>query len=280
MIRNNSANEYNCNCEAQERCDSAVIDPVTLGECDSECFEPMGRKGPLVVKVPVALAECKIQIDVECDIRLEEPAFDIKTIDKKVCLTQCHLVPHTNKLFIRGYIQKNIQYSTVECSNEDSVSGNIQHTTVNTPFHCVTAIKFDKKPIFGDSFKSKITGIDKKMMCPDDSEDSWVHFNEYHEPVHCELQWVKIFESDIYNRNRVCAEDFTDEKCFRRFTEKMVVYLFIKVLQNQQVCIPGVKGKKDKMKEYDYDDYEDDRYEKEERRKKYSKYEDYEEYEE
>lgn len=260
MIINNSANDFQCN--QQDACESAVIRPVTLCECDSECFKPMGHKGPMVVKVPVVLSECKVQIDVEADIRLEQPAFDIKTIDKKVCLTQCYLVPHTNKLFLRGYIQKNIQYSTVGCVSEDSISGNVQHTTVNVPFHCCTAIKLDRYPIYGKSVKERLTPIDDTMICTSDEEDSWMHYNRYHEPVFCELEWVKILESDIYDRDRRCAEEFTEQNCFRRFTEKMVVYMGIKVLQNQQVCIPkpdykecdyDEEDKCDKFDEYEYD---------------------------
>lgn len=255
MIRNNLLNESNCNnLESQQvECNSRVIDPVTLTECDSECWEPTGCPGPLVAKIPVVLSECKIQIDVEADIRLENRAYDIKTIDKRVCLTQCHLVPHTNKVFLRGYIQKNIQYSTVECVSEDSISGNVQHTTVNVPFHCVTAVIFDKQPIFGKYRKEKLNALDDTMLCEDTGEDSWVHFNKYHEPIFCELEWAKIYESDIYQRDILCAEGFTDENCFRRFTEKMVVFIVVKVLQKQQVCIPGPRCKKDKMQDYDYE---------------------------
>ncbi|QGU94922.1 hypothetical protein GOM49_07250 [Clostridium bovifaecis] len=277
MLNNRFTNDCDAVSPQQEECNSGIINPVTLSECDSECSEPMGRKGPVVVKVPVVLTECKVQIDVEADIRLEQRAFDIKTIDKKVCLTQCHLVPHTNKLFLRGYIQKNIQYSTVECVSEDSVSGNVQHTTVNVPFHCVTAVKFDKLPMFGKSFKERLTALDDNMVCPDNEEDSWVHFNKYHEPIFCELEWVKVLESDIYNRNRACAEGFTEENCFRRFTEKMVIYLGIKVLQNQQVCIPKPVCKKYKMKDHDkYDEYDEyDEYDKCDKYEKYDKYDEY-----
>ncbi|GAA0726514.1 hypothetical protein GCM10008905_23200 [Clostridium malenominatum] len=230
-----------CNNNAQQggaRCDSRIIDSTTLGECSNWHREPYGRPGPIVVKVPVVLSSVKIQIDVESEIRLEEPAFDIKTIDKNVCITQCHLVPHTNKLFIAGFVQKNIQYSTVDCSNNTSVSGRILHTTLNVPFRCVTAIQFDKYPQFGKSFKKKSNVLDKKMLCEDNREQSWLHFNKAHEPIFCELEWAKILETEIFDRDIECAERFTREDCFQDFVEKMVIYLQIKVLQNQQVFIP------------------------------------------
>lgn len=256
MYKNCSANEGNIG--SGQRCESRVINPATLGECHSHCYPVYGCPGPLVVKVPVVLANCKVQIDVESDIRLDEPAFDIKTIDKHVCITQCHLVPHSNKIFIAGYVQKNIQYSTVECANETSISGDILHSTFRIPFKCVTAVCFDKMPAYGKSFKERTKVLDESMLCPDDGEDSWVHYNKFIEPPFCELEWSKILETDIYNRNIDCdAEPFTGERCFQRFTEKMVVYVGIKVLQLRQVWIPEPNCPVEMEKDYDDDMYEE-----------------------
>jgi len=244
--------EANCN-QQQQGCESRVIDPVTLGECSNEYYDPYGRPGPIVVKVPVVLSEVKVQIDLETGIRLEEPAFDIKTIDKHVCITQCHLVPYTNKLFIGGYVQKNIQYSTVECTNATSISGNIMHTTLNVPFTCVTPICFAKSPKFGKSFKMQSNVLDETMLCEDTGENSWIHFDKPYEPIFCELEGEKILETDIYERDINCGGNFTTENCFQNFTEKMVVYLRIKVLQNQQVFIPEPECEVEMEEECRYD---------------------------
>lgn len=240
---------------------SDVTDPSVLVESSNECYTPYGRPGPIVVKVPVVLADCKIQIDVERQIHLDQPAFDVKTIDKHVCITQCHLVPGTNKLFIGGYVQKNIQYSVVdhECTTATSVSGNIVHTTLNVPFRCVTAVCFEKKPIFGKSFKNRMNVLDEGMLCTDVGEDSWVHFNKPYEPIFCELEWTKIYETDIYDRTEKCARPFSAVRCFDELLEKMVVYLRIKVLQKQPVYIPEPKCEVKMEKDYDRqeEDYDD-----------------------
>ena len=238
------------NCDSRS-CNSRVVKSEHLGECSNKCYTPFGRPGPMVVKVPVVLADCKIQIDVESDIRLGEEAFDVKTIDKHVCITQCHLVPHTNKVFISGYIQKNIQYSTVRNDNETSICGDVKHSTFNIPFKCVTAVKFDKKPILGEYCKSKSNALDKSMLCEDRKEESWKHFNNYYEQIFCELEWAEILETDIFHRDNRCAEDFSRLKCFRNITEKMVVYVRIKLLQNQQVYIGEPDCKVDMMEDYD-----------------------------
>lgn len=245
------------NCTAN---DSSIV-PSNLVECSNECYTPYGRPGPMVVKVPVVLADCKIQIDVEREIELDQPAFDIKTIDKHVCITQCHLVPGTNKLFIGGYVQKNIQYSLVDPDNTTptSISGNIVHTTLNVPFRCATAVCFERKPIFGKSFKNRMNVLDEGMLCTDTGEDSWVHFNKPYEPIFCELEWAKIYETDIYDRRDCCAQPFSAVRCFDELIEKMVVYVRIKVLQKQPVYIPEPKCEVEMEKDCDCeeDGYDD-----------------------
>jgi hypothetical protein len=53
----------------------------------------------------------------------------------------------------------------------------------------------------------------------------------------CELESAKIFEADIYDGFKSFPDCF-NEKTFESFTEKMVIFLKIKLLQNQQVKIP------------------------------------------
>lgn len=238
MSKNCSTNDIGDNCNEMESCQSRVVKAETLGECSNWCKEPYGCPGPLVAKVPVVLADCKVQIDVEAEIHLDVPAFDIKTIDKRVFIKQCHIVPHTNKLFLAGFVQKNIQYSTVECSNKTSISGNILHTTVRVPFKCVTAVCFDKWPVFGKSFKSRSNVLDKKMVNIDEGEDSWLHFEKPQEPIFCELEWTKILETDIFDRDmKHGTEPFAREELFQDFTEKMVIFIKLKILQNRNVYI-------------------------------------------
>lgn len=239
MIKNSATNELSNKTNEVPCCESKVDKAETLCECSNWCKEPYGCPGPLVAKIPVVLAECKVQIDVEACIHLDEPAFDIKTIDKRVFIKQCHIVPHTNKLFLAGYVQKNIQYSTVECANKSSVSGAILHTTFKVPFKCVTAICYDKWPEFGKSFKERSNVLDKSMVNVDEGEDSWLHFEKPFEPIFCELEWTKILETDIFDRDKKHhGEPFIGDELFQDITEKMVIYVKLKVLQKKQVFIP------------------------------------------
>lgn len=245
MLGENPTNSVGSNSEVAQcylRCESEIVDSAILNECKNQYYIPMGRTGPLIAKVPVVLSELEVQIDVESEIKLQEAALDIKTIDKHVYLTQCKLIPYTNKLFIAGYVQKNIQFSTINCSNETSVSGNIKHTTVNIPFKCVTRIKFSKEPIYGKEYKERLSSLDKDMLSKNQQEDSWIYYSKPYEPVYCELEQARILETDFLNDQRQYYNKDSNEKTIQEIIEKMVIYIRLKVLQNQQVCIPEPNG--------------------------------------
>jgi len=109
-------------------CKAGVIKSETLTECPNEFLTPKGFNGPFVGKIPVVLAEPVIQVDVESVIQLEEPALEIKRVKKNLFITQCKLIDtgfdyeckgkRTGKLFLSGYVRKNIEYATADCINE------------------------------------------------------------------------------------------------------------------------------------------------------------------
>ncbi|GAA0726520.1 hypothetical protein GCM10008905_23210 [Clostridium malenominatum] len=259
MSQENTINDWEKN-PHNPKCDSQVIESTTLKECNNKCNLPMGRPGPLIGKIPVVLADVEVQIDLEAEIRLEETAFDIKTIDKHVCLTQCKLIPQTNKLFIGGYVQKNIQFSSVNCTNKTSISGEMKHTTVNIPFKCVTKIQLSHNPVYGKDYKTKLNVLDKNMQCKDTREDSWIYYNKPYEPVYCELEDANILETDILNKQNSLSNITSEERTFRELVEKMVIFLRIKVLQNQQIFIPEPMGNVEIVECLSEDSYMDSSY--------------------
>lgn len=225
-----------------QKCSSKVLDSAALSQCENKCYTPMGRTGPLVAKIPVVLSDVEVQIDVEAEIRLEDAAIDVKTVDKHIYLTQCKLIPNTSKLFIAGYVQKNIQYSSIGSVDEAGISGNVLHTTVNVPFKCASEIKLSKRPIYGRDYKDRQSTLDENMLGKDNKEDSWFHYCKLSEPVYCELEYAKIMETDIYNQKYTIPNTIKDEKPFKELIEKMVIYIRLKVLQKQAVFIPEPSG--------------------------------------
>jgi hypothetical protein len=233
-----------------------VISSQTLPLSDGVFISPVGINGPLVAKIPVVLAEREIQIDVEAELRLKEPFFEIKRIKKNVYLTQCTLLPRsgvivdgvpvTGKLFISGYVRKNIEYATADCIGDKAVSGRIAHTTIDTKFTAVTEVTYVVPPVV--NFRGVQTEVDLLNTSHEDCKDfnmgksgcelSFEESTTFTEKPYCELEEVRLIEADLlrcpikYNTN-------SKVQLYDKIIEKMVIYVRVKVLQVQPVNIPG-----------------------------------------
>jgi len=250
--------------------EAGVRKAVTLHECSSSFGVPIGKKGPLVAKIPVVIAEPEIQIDVESVIELDKPALEIKRIKKDVFLTQCQLVGidahKKGKLFISGFVRKNVEYATVNdvCADKKNkaITGDIRHATFNIPFSCVTEVKYVNPPVASKSgFSSElIVQTDKMEGCDpcagniigrNPCEQEFQHYEAFNEKVFCEIEEVKIFEEDIHKNPHSLGCEFPVEHVFDSFVEKMVLFIRLKLLQKQQVHVPEpVEPKKKDSAEY------------------------------
>ncbi|TQR11689.1 CsxC family protein [Psychrobacillus soli] len=204
-----------------------------------------------IIKVPAVLAESKIQIVVEANIALTPPAVEIKRVYKDVFLTQCKLVPSAfdeevcpglrtvtrAKLFIEGYIRKDIEYATEDCN------GVIHDRIANIPFSGYTDLKGDINeggdfilfPILGKSSESRSRFIDSKNN-HNPRLDKYFFENRvfYNEQPYCELISANFFELDL-SPYPVNADETYDT-----LREKIVVDLTLKVLQVRQVSIESL----------------------------------------
>ena len=86
-------------------------------------------------------------------INFPEPVLEIKDVKKTIknYYNVVYLLP-TNKLFVKGFVRKNIQYASpskeIHESTHKSVSSDLHSLTVDVPFQCVTEIKnFLTKPV-------------------------------------------------------------------------------------------------------------------------------------
>ncbi|GGA26031.1 CsxC family protein [Psychrobacillus lasiicapitis] len=200
-----------------------------------------------ILKVPVVLAETTIQIVVEADIPLNPPASEIKRVFKDVFMTQCKLVPvHFEeescddtvrtvtraKLFIEGYIRKDIEYATTNCNDvlRDRIA-----TVPFSGFADLADNDFLLFPILGDSSESR-----SRFINPQNSEiprlDKFFFENSvfYNEQPYCELVSAKFFEVDF----SPCPTDV--DESFSILREKIVVDLTLKVLQIRQVRVTAL----------------------------------------
>ena len=235
----------------------ATVTTVVESITEQVCVEPKVIKpGHVVVKIPVVLAETNITIPVEATITLDQRAIEIKRIKKNVFLTQSRLMPFsqdgrpgTGILFVGGFIRKNIEYATQTCqtSGTGNICGDIRQCTVNIPFNFTTRISFLRPPVFHESttpselefFTNTLQGCD---VCSDpiigrnpcDQNFSFTEF--FNEKPFAELVKASITEIDIHENSTPKCQN-PEEQMFTQLTEKIIVNLTLKVLQNQQVKV-------------------------------------------
>ena len=139
-------NKYDENCSCLSDCRGGVVSSATEPSCTSLSVPSVtAPPGLIVVKVPVVLAELSATIPIIAQLKLEEKAMEIKRITKNAYITQCHLIPPrmyaaSITLFIEGFIRKNVEYTTEECSSNGVACGKLKDCTFNVPFSCTTTV--------------------------------------------------------------------------------------------------------------------------------------------
>ena len=227
----------------------------SLSECENKPQKPYVSLGKIITKVPVVLAELTIQVNVDACIQFPEPVLEIKDVKKQLKLIQCRLLLPTNKLFVKGFVRKNIQYASpsneIQESTHKSVSSDLHSLTVDVPFHCVTEIKhFLTKPIMPEVNKRKEFDflISKPLPSgfPEKDEFQSSDLSQFHqestqffnELPFCELISSNIIEWDeAINRAPIPVNAPIGEGYFNEIEEKMVLDITLKVLQNQQLRV-------------------------------------------
>ena len=215
--------------------------------------------GPVVVKVPVVIAETNITIPVEATIKLDHPAIEIKRIRKNVFLNQSRIIPFsqdgqfgTGILFIAGFIRKNIEFATKTCNRHGSpnICGDIRHCTVEVPFNFTTRITFLRPPIFITNTPALEVEFfsDKNKSCDACADpvigrnvcDQGLFNSEFfNEKPFTELVRADIIEVDIHT-NKASNSTIPTGDNVTKLIEKAVVNLTLKVLQNQQVRVTAL----------------------------------------
>lgn len=228
---------------SNEQCPIFVPCPVvgqTQTPLSNTAAEPIVTVNPLI-KVPVVLAERTLQIVVETDVPLDPPASEIKRVLKNVFLTQGKLVPVAftpvegtayrrvtrAKLFVSGFIRKNIEYASGECNAA------LVDRIANVPFSGfadLTEGDFFTLPLIGSSSDTASHFINPKNGdLP--RLDKYFFENQviYNEQPTVELVSANFFELDF----SPCPTEL--EETFDTLREKIVLDLTLKVLQVQQV---------------------------------------------
>lgn len=218
-------------------------------------YDPHISSGEMVAKLPVLLAELTFQAKVKAIITFPEFVLEIKDVSKRLFITQCRLLLPSNKLFIKGFVRKNILYDRpLEEKNlktKTSITSDLHSISVDIPIQCMTEIKkYISQPVLSQmnekyefefpSTKPLPTGFPEKDqdMSSDLSSFHQESNQYYNELPYCELVSSKIIEWDeAIDRQSLPFAPLSEEGYFRKMEDKMVINFTIKVLQNQQVLI-------------------------------------------
>lgn len=214
---------------------------------NDENVTPVTTPATPILKVPVVLAERKLQIVVESDISLTPAATEIKRVTKNAFLQQVKLVPvrfarigttdffevTRAKLFVSGFIRKDIEYSSSACN------GTLYDRIADVPFSGfaeLTAGDFLTSPIIGISDSSKAHFLnDCNGLAPRLDKYFFQNLVKYNEQPYGELLGANFFELDF---SPIMAEP---EGTFSTLREKIVMDLYLKVLQVQQHQIASTR---------------------------------------
>ncbi|WP_100334063.1 CsxC family protein [Bacillus alkalisoli] len=242
MRRNTSCNQQK-GCPPAQPCDTAKTKRVD-SSVDSSAPQVVEVQDVPVIDVPVVLAEVELFANVEADIHLPTAAREIKVIRKNISLKQCesHIDRFRNniaKVYVTGVVHKNIQYV-------ESCSGYVKDYSVDVPFSFNQEVEIFNPAQQFFSNKSSLTEeyryLDKSKHGATRCKSGSFTFEYYNEPIECKLLYSDIFELDLY-------KDFDRFGRFNKVTEKMEIFLALKLLQTQQLdprkyvpCTPKTIG--------------------------------------
>lgn len=239
---------------------------ATVEQCENEIVPPVTTPaGTRILRVPVTLAELRVSTNLVANIHFPDPVLEIKDIKKRVKIVQCRLLlspptgsnvfqPDDYRLFLKGFVRKNIQYATpCPSTNGSCVSSELRSLTVDIPFECVTTIlageffTLPQRPLPNtrsefDFFRAQDLGHGfpekDQLLSSDLSQFHQVSSQHYNQLPYCELIASNIIEWDeAVDRMPLPGNAPFEEGTFQEAVEKMILEFTIKVLQNQQVRV-------------------------------------------
>ena len=235
----------------------------TICKCPSTPINIQAITSGVVAKIPVVLAELTVRANISSTIKLPEYACEIKDIKKRVNITQCFLLNDTGMLFIKGFIRKDIQYSTLTDSINGGFYGGMRNFTADVPFSCTTDVIFNgispapilvntssefaysmKKDLLGEEFGAK-----DRLLQSNRTEYNQISTEFFNDLPYCDLVRAHIVELDEATNPPFpqLNEETFEERKFNIVDEKIVLDLTIKILQSRQVTI-GPSGLMDGYK--------------------------------
>ena len=151
-------------------------------------------------------------------------------------------------LFVIGFIKKSLEYTSTECIDKSELRGTVKNSTIIIPFKCTTKIEFITEPIVTNNISEQEVELSNYYTevsedCEDNitknsrCEESFKFKETFDEKIFCELVSSEILETEVIENEVVENCEISKSSICCNITERSVLYLTIKILQNQQVAV-------------------------------------------
>ncbi|WP_352418503.1 CsxC family protein [Proteiniborus sp.] len=223
-----------------------------IENCPNEKVEITALTSGAVVKIPVVLAAFTVRINISSSIEFDESIFQIKEIIKRIKIQQCTLIQDTDVLFIKGVIRKNIKYYVNNFLRNNETYGDVETLVVDIPFKCTTIFEYNiTKPekainstlkefkcIRKSDYLNNDTIENEEIVYEDVNYIDQIVTEYYNEAPYCEAIGSKIVEAERFVENRVSTDNESIRKGIYAIEGEGILYITIRILQNQIVSIP------------------------------------------
>ncbi|WP_461205418.1 DUF7852 domain-containing protein [Clostridium sp. DL1XJH146] len=194
-----------------------VSKAVIIQECPNKSSEPTGTKASIVSLVPVLVADCDVNINLEVIIQFSQPVLEVTKLNNEIVLTRKDYLPQSSTLFLDGFVRQYIQYAIVKSNKKNSIGGEIMFSVFYIPFKATTYVKI----------------IPQKLK----KENNIIIVNSNRKDVFCELAHAKVSEINIEEEKNNIDSFIYNEYTFKRIKQKIAISLGIKLFQDREVSI-------------------------------------------
>lgn len=212
-----------------------ILNSKVLSECKNHFDNSEIGEDIISIKTPVIIAGVKVDIATENKVKLNSSALNIKDINRRVLITECTLIPKAKKFFFSGTIRKSIKYSALTSRNSNSTSGRIKNITVYIPFSCVTEVDYIVPPEIDEKDSMSLITIPKAEVKEQTFREGYSEADKiYCELVNADFKELNIKDFKPYTVNH------ENINVFKTITQKMVMTLTIRLIQNQRIFIKNI----------------------------------------
>lgn len=191
-----------------------------------------------VIKVPVVISKLRLKLYVESLIKFPEQVFQVKSLDQNVMLNKCSLILGTDKLFVKGIIEEQIEYANATSFNKNLIRGDIKKSSFNIPFQGSAKVNFKIHPkIPKNSSKLELEVVNHRKNDLNIFEKSYGDFKYSNDKIFCNLCSTEIMEIDSKEDIRPLKNTIERAHTFRSMRKKMIVNLEISLTQKQEIFI-------------------------------------------